>query len=296
MATLKDIKVRIRTVSSIRNITRAMQLVAAAKLTRAQERAHTVRPYADEMDAILGALAAVSSDDGGADAAMEMVFAPGVPPIRTTRARLFEQREERRPGVVLLTSDRGLCGAFNSNLVRAAQRFLAEHEGKDCQLVLLGKKGYQFFRRRGLPILYHRAGLSDRLLLPEIKEITGKLVELYVSGEVDALYLIYAKSIRAAMYRVTTQKFLSIPPVEGSAGGDSYILEPDCESLFATLIPLYATTTVFSALADSFACVRHGSLALGFRLCPVATMSGSRRLQAGRLHVRRQPPARLPPV
>jgi len=253
MATLKDIKARIRTVSSIRNITRAMQLVAAAKLTRAQERAHTVRPYADEMDAILGALAAASGGDEGADASMEMAFVPDTAPIRTTRAQLFEQREERRPGLVLFTSDRGLCGAFNSNLIRGAQKFLAENEGKECRLVLLGKKGYQFFRRRGASILYHRTGLSDRLLLPEIKEITGKLVELYVSGEVDALYLIYAKSIRAAMYRVTMQKFLSIPPVEGPTGGDTYILEPDRESLFATLIPLYATTTIFSALADSFA-------------------------------------------
>jgi len=253
MATLKDIKARIRTVGSIRNITRAMQLVAAAKLTRAQERAHTVRPYADELDAILGALASASAGDEGSDATMEMAFAADAPAIRTTRERLFSQHEERKPGVVLITSDRGLCGAFNSNLIRAAQKFLSDHQDKDCKIILLGRKGYQAFRRSGEPILYHRTGLSDRLLLPEIKEITGKLVELYVTGEVDALHLIYAKSIRAAMYRVTTQKFLSIPPVEGAKGGDDFLLEPDRESLFSTLIPLYATTTILSALADSFA-------------------------------------------
>jgi len=256
MATLRDIKARIRTVGNIAKITKAMQLVAAAKLNKAQERAHTVRPYADELDAILGALAGMAggADDGG-DALIEMSYVEGQPPLETTRAHFFEQKESRRPAVVLITSDRGLCGAFNTNLIRAAEGFLAEHSDADCRLITLGRKGTQYFRRRKVDLLYSRVGISDKLALEEVKEITGKLVELYISGEVDAVYLIYAKSTGLATYRVTTQQFLSIPPVEGSGdgGGDDYIMEPDRERLLATLIPQYATTTIFSALADSFA-------------------------------------------
>lgn len=254
MATLRDIKLRIRTVGNIKKITKAMQLVAAAKLNRAQERAHTVRPYADELDSILGALAgAESSADASQDAAVEMSFADGTPPLVTTRGELFAEREIRKPGVVLITSDRGLCGAFNTNLIRAAHNFLDEHKELDCKLITIGRKGGAYFRRRNVPVLYHREGLNDRLDLTEIKEITGKLVELYVTGEVDAVYLIYAKSLRAALYKITVQQFLSIPPVTGDTSEENYILEPDRGQLFAALIPLYATTTVFSALADSFA-------------------------------------------
>jgi len=255
MATLRDIKARINSVANIKKITKAMQLVAAAKLNKAQERAHTVRPYADEMDAILGALSGMASgsDDGGDDP-IEMVFVDGAVPLETTRAKIFEQNVVERPALVLMTSDRGLCGAFNTNLLRAAEQFLAENREKDCKLVTLGRKGVQHFKRRFQPV-YSREGISDKLELAEVKEITGKLVEMYVTGEVDAVYLIYAKSTGTASYKVTTQKFLSIPPVEGgdASSEENYILEPDRDQLFATLIPQYATTTIYSALADSFA-------------------------------------------
>lgn len=253
MATLRDIKARIKTVGNIGKITRAMQLVAAAKLNKAQERAHTVRPYADELEGILGALAGMASGDESADAAVEMRFTPDGPALETTRATLFEQRDAQRIGVVLMTSDRGLCGAFNTNLIRAAEKFLADHSDKDCKLILLGRKGHNYFKRRSTPILFHQEGIDDKLDLVQIKEITGRLVEAFLGDEVDTLTIIYAKSIKAALYRVTTQQFLPIPPVEGAGGDENYIMEPDRDTLFAGLIPLYATTTVFSCLADSFA-------------------------------------------
>jgi F-type H+-transporting ATPase subunit gamma len=252
MATLLDIKQRIRAVENIRKITKAMQLVAAAKLNRAQTRAQSVRPFADELDRVLGGLAGGGIEES-ADVAIEFTFGEGAAPIRTTLGRIFAQNTVKKPGIVLFTSDRGLCGAFNSHLIRAAQNFLRENADKDCRLITIGKKGHTFFRRRATPVLYHRSGLSDRLVLSEIKEITGRLIELYVSGEVDALYFIYAKSLRASLYRVTTQKFLAIPPVEGGRKDDNYIIEPGRDELFADLIPLYATSCVFSALADSFA-------------------------------------------
>jgi F-type H+-transporting ATPase subunit gamma len=252
MATLRDIKQRIRAVENIRKITKAMQLVAAAKLNRAQNRAQSVRPFAEELDRLLGGLAGGGIEES-ADVAIEFTFGEDTAPVRTTLGRIFARDEVRRPGVVLITADRGLCGAFNSNLIRAAQGFLRDNADKDCRLVTIGKKGHAFFRRRATPIVYHRTGLSDRLLLPEIKEVTGRLLSLYVSGEVDALYFIYAKALRASLYRVTTQKFLSIPPVEGAKADEHYIIEPGRDELFADLIPLYATSCVFSVLANTFA-------------------------------------------
>jgi F-type H+-transporting ATPase subunit gamma len=252
MATLLDLKQRIRAVENIRKITKAMQLVAAAKLNRAQSRAHAVRPFAEELDRVLGGLAGGGIEES-ADVPVEFSFVEGEPPIRTTLGHLFAQNEVKKPGVVLVTSDRGLCGAFNTNLIRAAQIFLRENSDKDCKLITVGKKGYTFFRRRPTPIIYHKTGVSDRLLLPEIKEITGRLISLYVKGEVDALYFIYARSLKASLYRVTTQQFLPIPPVEGARADDNYIIEPNRDELFADLIPLYATSLVFSVLADSFA-------------------------------------------
>lgn len=252
MATLLDLKQRIRAVENIRKITKAMQLVAAAKLNRAQSRAHAVRPFAEELDRLLGGLAGGGIEDL-ADAPVEFTFIKGEPPIRTTIGKLFAQTEVKKPGIVLVTADRGLCGAFNAHLVRAAQNFMREHREMDCKLITIGKKGQTFFRRRSTPILYHKTGVSDRLDLDEIREITGRLVELYVKGEVDALYFIYARSLRAALYKVTTQKFLSIPPVEGARTDDNYIIEPGRDELFADLIPLYATSMVFKVLADSFA-------------------------------------------
>ena len=254
MATLRDIKASIKTVANIKKITKAMQLVAAAKLTKAQDRARTVRPYADELNGVLGALAGPGGDDDG-DALMELSFVDDAPPMVTTREKLFSGHEVKRPAVVLITSDRGLCGAFNTNLIRATQQFLDENTDKDCKLVTLGRKGNQHFRKRNVDLVYHQEGISEKLLLPEIKALTGKLVELYLTDQVDAVFVIYAKSTGTASYKVITQKFLSIPQLakDGASSGSNYILEPDREKLFTTLIPLYATTTVFSAMADSFA-------------------------------------------
>ena len=252
MATIRDLKNRIRAVENIRKITRAMQLVAAAKLNRAQQRAQSVRPFADELDRVLGGLAGGGIAES-ADVAIEFAVADGVAPVKTTLGRIFSTHEVKKPGLVLFTADRGLSGAFNINLIRAAQTFLRQNADKDVKLVTIGRKGHAFFRRRATPLVYFKTGLSDRLVLEEIKEVTGKLLELYVNGEVDALYFIYAKSLRASLYRVTTQQFLPIPPVADAKTDDNYIIEPGRDELFADLIPLYATSRVFSVLADSFA-------------------------------------------
>jgi F-type H+-transporting ATPase subunit gamma len=257
MASLLDIKARIKLVGNIKKITRAMQLVAAAKFTRAQNRAKATRPYADELTGILGVLSGIifgaqanASED---ETTVSLSFIDGAAPIEAPRSKLFAPGEGVRPGVVLVTADRGLCGAFNTKLIREAQKFIRAHEGMDCKLITIGKKGYQFFRNKETPIIYHREGVSDKLLLDEIKEITSKLVELYVTDEVDSIHIIYTRFKTALSSTVTTDKFLSIPRVAGERSEELFILEPDIDSVFARLIPLYATTKIFSALSESFA-------------------------------------------
>jgi F-type H+-transporting ATPase subunit gamma len=268
MPSLLDIKARIGAVQNIKKITRAMQLVAAAKFNRAQGRARSARPYSREIDAILSTLASMSDDDGSGEP-LQLSLVEGEKPLQIDLPRLFEQRPMERPGLVLFTSDRGLAGSFNTRLIRAATDFMKTRPG--CRLITIGRKGNAYFKRRDVEIIHHEEGLSDKLLLEEIKRLTYLLLNLFVSGEVDGLYLIYAQFKSAMVSDIVTEQFLSIPPVSGkdaatdsspveSAGttdtqGTSlqYILEPDRDAVYETLIPLYATTKVFATLADSFA-------------------------------------------
>ncbi len=263
MATLLDLKDRIRAVTNITKITRAMQLVAAAKFTRAQSRAKDSRPYTRELDDILGVLSALSegvSEDEKAGQSIKIVFDEDSEPLRTSWQRLLEPGEGKKPGLVLITADRGLCGAFNTRLIRAGMQFLQKHEDKDCKLITIGRKGITSFKSKKYPILYSREGLSDKLVLAEIKDVAQNLVRLFVEDEVDSLHLIYTRFKSAMTSTVTEEQFLSIPPVEAvdTKGTDLYIMEPDREAVFKRLFPLYATTKIFSALAESFAS-EHGA-------------------------------------
>ncbi|MEJ2720457.1 MAG: ATP synthase F1 subunit gamma [bacterium] len=259
MASLLDIKDRIKAVENIKKITRAMQLVAAAKFKRAETRAKTTRPYTQELDEVLGILAGLAEaaeDELSGDAAYELSFAEDEEPLVVEGRKLFEQSDDpepKRPGIVLFTADRGLCGAFNTKLIRAALEFVGSHPGTECQLIPIGKKGYTYFKRRDIPIIHNEFGLSDKLELEEIKRITHMLVDLYVSDKVDALYFIYAQFKSAMVSDIQVEKFLKIPRVEERKEQEDYILEPERKAVYETLLPLYATTKVFATLADSFA-------------------------------------------
>lgn len=258
MRSLLDIKARLRVVENIKKITRAMQLVAAAKFKRSENRAITARPYSEELDGVLRILAGLADDAETAspDSTFELSFEEGEPPVEVKTTRIFEQPgdpEPKRPGLVLVTSDRGLCGAFNTRLIRAALDFVRSHPGMDVRLVPIGRKGYLFFRDKQIPIVHHEERISDKLELDEIKRITRKLVGLFVAGEVDALYLIYAQFKSVMVSTVRIDKFLSIPRVEKEERQEAYILEPDRRSVYQRLLPLYATTKIFATLADSFA-------------------------------------------
>ncbi len=234
MATLRDIKRRIRSVESTQKITKAMKLVAAAKLRRAQERIIGARPYAQKMGELLGSLVNRIGDDGHP---------------------LLVRRTGGRKRLVVITADKGLCGAFNSNVLRAALNFLREAGNVDLTLVVVGKKARDFYRRRQWTVKSEMLGFFDRLAYSHAQELAGGLMADYLAGDTDEVHLIYNEFRSVAVQRVTRRQLL---PIEAeAAGGEAatgeYIFEPGPDAILASLLPRHVTTQVFRALMESVA-------------------------------------------
>ena len=243
MATLRDIRRRIRSVESTQKITRAMKLVAAAKLRRAQERILAARPYAGKMAELLGNL--VSS--AGADEVPHP---------------LLVQRAGPRRQIVIITADRGLAGAFNSNIVRRALDFIRQSSAPDVTLVVVGRKGRDFFRRRSWPIKRTMVGFWDRLAYTHATELGNYLMQRYLDGEVDEVHLIYSEFRSVAVQRPLREQLLPIPRAgtgeesstrEERSTAVDYIYEPGPEAILGDLLPRHVWTQVFRALMESLA-------------------------------------------
>jgi F-type H+-transporting ATPase subunit gamma len=236
MATLRDIKRRIRSVESTQKITKAMKLVAAAKLRRAQERVIGARPYAQKMGELLGSLVGRVGDDGHP---------------------LLVRRTGARKRLVVITADKGLCGAFNSNVLRAATSYLREGDNVDVTLVVVGKKSRDFFRRRQWPVKSEMLGFFDRLAYAHAQELASGLMADYLAGETDEVHLIYNEFRSVAVQRVTRQQLLPIVQEDVQAGeaaaGGEYIFEPGPDAILAALLPRHVTTQVYRALMESVA-------------------------------------------
>jgi len=234
MATLRDIKRRIRSVENTRQITKAMEMVSAAKLRRAQGRVEKARPYAMKMQAILDNLSAASG----------AVVHP-----------FFEQRDVKKRTLVLVTSDRGLCGSFNNNLIRRARSFLAEHGPQGVELVCVGKKGFDFFKKRQYPVVFSITDFGGNLDLIKVRRLSTELVHRFLSQATDEVHVLYTRFLTTTRYRVTLEKFLNIEQEQCDSAATTldYIFEPDPRSIYNDLMPRYVMTKVQIALAESFA-------------------------------------------
>lgn len=238
MATLRDIRKRIRAVKSTTQITKAMEMVAAARLRRAQQMVEQSRPYSEKMRLILEQISAAAG---------------------SINHPFFEQREVKRKMLVVFTSDRGLCGSFNSNIIRPATKWMRENEQFEPRLVLVGKKGEDFFRRQKWPIAKVYKNMQGRMNLDTVRDLTHFLINAFISGEVDQVDLIYTKFISTTSYRVGVHSFLPIvPPKSEKKSNKHYIFEPDPEHIFEALMPSYALTIAQMALAETFAS-EHGA-------------------------------------
>ncbi len=245
MSSLRALRRRIRSVQNTQQITKAMEMVAAAKLRRAQTRALAARPYAARITQMLTNLAGAASE---------------------LDHPLFKLREVRSTALVVVTADRGLCGAYNANLIRAAEQKLRNAAPGTLQLVLIGKKARDYFRRRKYPVLATHTPVPAEASLAFARELTGDLIARFVAGEVDRVELMFTQFVSALTRRVVSETFLpagaraegSVAPgaagVAASAGsGGAALFEPDPESIFAELLPRYATAKLFAALADALA-------------------------------------------
>jgi F-type H+-transporting ATPase subunit gamma len=236
MATLRDIQRRIRSVQSTQKITRAMKLVAAAKLRRAQDRILSARPYANKMAELLGNL--VSGADGATHP-------------------LLEQREGPRRQIVIITADRGLAGAFNANILRRAVELIRESSAAEVTLVVVGRKARDFFRRRPHTIKRDMVGFWDRLAYSHAAELADGFMQQYLDNEIDEVFLLYNEFRSVALQRPVRQQLLPIPrgeaPEGEAAGPVDYIYEPGPEAILGDLLPRHVRMQVYRALMESLA-------------------------------------------
>jgi F-type H+-transporting ATPase subunit gamma len=238
MASLKDLRRRIRSVKSTQQITKAMEMVAAAKLRRAQARALAARPYAAKMTEMLANLASAAAE---------------------LENPLFQAREVKHTALVVVTSDRGLAGAYNTNLIRAAEVKLRAAAPGTIQLVVIGKKGRDYFKRRKYPVLQIYADVPAEANLEFVRQLTQNLIDHFLAGTVDQVEILYTQFVSALNRRITTEVFLPVGGGAAKPGADTNtIFEPDAAAIFSELLPRYATAKLFAAIADSLAS-EHGA-------------------------------------
>jgi F-type H+-transporting ATPase subunit gamma len=235
MPSLIDLRRRIRAVKSTQQITKAMKMIAASRLKRAQDRVVAARPFAQRMLAVLNSLAARVD--------------PESHPLLRTGA------EGGRPLLIVITGDRGLCGSFNSNVIKAAGQFIAENAaGHAVAMGLIGRKGRDFFRRRGFEVRYEEVGIFQRLAFSHAADIANAAIEDFVSGKASSVYLVYNEFKSVMSQRIVVERLLPIPRLEpGAETGPAvdYLYEPGPEEIFRELLPRHVQAQVYRALLES---------------------------------------------
>ena len=238
MANLKEIRNRIGSVSSTMQITSAMKMVSAAKLKKAQDAITAMRPYAEKLTELLQNLSAtLEGDTGGAFA---------------------EQREVNKVLIVAITSNRGLCGAFNSNVIKEVRNLSASYSGKQVDVFAIGKKGNDVLKKTNT-IVDNNNSIFDDLSFENVSEVAQLLMDKFVAGEYDKIHIVYNHFKNAATQIVKTEQFLPLAPITGGEVVSSdYIFEPSKEEIVLTLIPKSLKTQLYKSIRDSFAS-EHGA-------------------------------------
>jgi len=235
LANTRDLVRRIRSVKGTQQITKAMKMVAAAKLRRAQDAITHARPWADTLSQVLANVAA-----------------------RTESSHpLLESHDGDRTWVVVISSDKGLCGAFNANLLRAVERELESDRWPNAELAVIGRKASDYFRRRRWPLTVDERDTISRLTADDGPRLGKQLIEGFASGEVESVWLAYSSFVNIIRQDIVIERLLPIEPPPAAAGDDEaqvdYLYEPDAKTLLAELLPLHIETQVQRALYDSAA-------------------------------------------
>jgi F-type H+-transporting ATPase subunit gamma len=242
MPTLREVRSRISGVKKTEKITRAMKMVAAAKLRRAQASLIAARPYAKGMRRLLQHL---------------------LPAVDRAGQPLLTPRPVRTVGIVVITSDRGMCGGFNTNIVRTAQEQIASAVGEDghpvpVRLFCIGKKGVDYFNRQKMKLAGQHPGLFNKLVFGDAQKVARELVDAFLSGEIDRISLVYNEFKSAVQQRIVVEQYLPIVPeeagaleAEGTKRIPNYIYEPSQHELMAALLPRYLNFTLWRVLLES---------------------------------------------
>ncbi|HEY0881816.1 MAG TPA: ATP synthase F1 subunit gamma, partial [Archangium sp.] len=240
MASLRDIRKRIKSVKNTRQITKAMKMVSAAKLRRAQENAIAARPYAKTLDAVMGTLIGRSE--------------PG-----SLSHPLLSRRDVKKVELLVITSDRGLAGGFNANINRRALKFVADQEKAGVQVFVttVGRKGNDFLRGRGVTIRKDNPGLLQKLSYAAAEGIAKELSQRFLDGEVDAVHIMYNEFVSAIAQVPTTAQVLPFEAhgTDAKAGESQvdYVYEPSPQAVLEKLVPQAVNVKVYRALLESFA-------------------------------------------
>lgn len=237
MAKGRELKGRIKSVENTRKITRTMEMVATSKMKRAADRVASARPYALALGEVLS-----------------RVYSPE---LAEQFPLLRRPAQVRKAALVVLTANRGLCGAFNTNLIRESRARLAEWEGKgiSVELHVVGRKGIGFYKYLGRNLASTRADIGDRPTAEDAASLIDDLMTRYAAGDIDAVYITYAKYKSALSTPPATEQVLPVvaPATNGAAGSRDFILAPSAEEILEALLPLYVRNTVYRALVETAA-------------------------------------------
>jgi F-type H+-transporting ATPase subunit gamma len=234
MANVRDIRRRIRSVRNTQQVTKAMKMVAAAKLRRAQERILAARPYANQMLAVLNSLATRAN--------------PETHPLLAVRGA-------ERLEALVITADKGLCGGFNTNILKRASAFIEEHRQRLLSMHLVGRKGRDYFRKRGYTVTGEYIDLFRTLSYGDARKIARNIMERYIERDLDAVYLVYNEFKSVIQQRVVVERLLPIQRLEPTPAlsMQDYIYEPSPQALFDVLLPRHVEFQVLRALYESAA-------------------------------------------
>ena len=236
MATAREIRRRIRGVRNTAQIAKAMETVAASKMRKAQQQTLASRPYAEKALTVLHSLARQTRARGGA-------LHP-----------LLEQREVKTVGLIVYTADRGLCGAFNANMIRKAMDFTKAQE-YPYNLIAVGRKGRDFLMRYGFPVVAEFTGIPDRPTLLDLSPIARVVIDDFLIGRWDAVYLAYTSFVKTLVQRPTIVRLLPLEPVweNGTHGSVDYIYEPNPEAILGQVLPRFTELEIYQAMLESIA-------------------------------------------
>ncbi|HLP63358.1 ATP synthase F1 subunit gamma [Flavobacterium sp.] len=239
MANLKEIRNRITSVQSTMQITSAMKMVSAAKLKKAQDAITAMRPYAEKLTELLQNLSATLDGEVGGS--------------------FTSQREIKKVLVVAITSNRGLAGAFNTNVIKQVKTVAEQYEGKQVDVYAIGKKGNDVLKKTNT-VISNQTTIFDHLTFENVAQIADELTELFTSGAYDKIEIVYNQFKNAATQIVQTEQFLPLAPVKSdkAASSGDYLFEPTKEEIVLTLIPKSLKTQLYKAIRDSFAS-EHGA-------------------------------------